>query len=169
MLKSADEEDKELMKIAMLGSPLFLLGFSGKLDIVFNEYEEILEHPMLSKFMLSFSQVFEKLFEQKPDALAKKRLDRGQIKLDENSYDYESMKNLVALIDLVNDAFDSFNSLDYETFDNINIKILNMNLPISAEINLNSKGLGNAIHLGANALISKGAGGLARKVELTQD
>jgi len=64
----------------MMGAPAFIFGINGNMDIEFDDFEEIAEHPMAAPAMATFEQLFEGLLEDTPDSYMTKKLDLTECK-----------------------------------------------------------------------------------------
>lgn len=54
-----DEESQRLAPILMMASPAFMVGVSGSLDVTYDDFDEIREHPMAGPAMVSCADLFE--------------------------------------------------------------------------------------------------------------
>ena len=59
----------------MIAAPAFLFGINANMDIAFDDFEEIAEHPMAGPAMATFEQLFEGLMEDAPEAFLNKKFD----------------------------------------------------------------------------------------------
>ena len=59
----------------MMIAPVFIFGITGKLNIEFDDFEEISEHPMAAPGMATFEQLFEGILEDAPDSFMNKKMD----------------------------------------------------------------------------------------------
>ena len=62
----------------MMIVPAFVFGINGKVDIEFDDFEEISEHPMAAPAMATFSEFFQNLTSNTPDSWINKKIDREQ-------------------------------------------------------------------------------------------
>lgn len=75
MLKSEDEGEQQLAQKLMLVAPAFIFGINANMNIEFDDFEEIAEHPMAAPAMATFDQLFEGMLEDAPDSFLTKKLD----------------------------------------------------------------------------------------------
>jgi len=78
MLKSDIEEEQELGQMLMMGAPAFIFGINANVNIDFDDFEEVAEHPMAAPAMATFEQLFEGLMEEGPDSFINKKLDLSE-------------------------------------------------------------------------------------------
>ena len=63
MLKSDDNKEQAMAQKLMLVAPAFIFGINANIDIEFDDFEEIAEHPMAAPAMATFVQLFEGMLE----------------------------------------------------------------------------------------------------------
>jgi len=54
LLKSEVEAEQEVAQKLMIAAPAFLFGINANMDIAFDDFEEIAEHPMAGPAMATF-------------------------------------------------------------------------------------------------------------------
>jgi hypothetical protein len=113
MLKSEDEGEQQLAQQLMLAAPAFIFGINANMNIEFDDFEEIAEHPMAAPAMATFEQLFEGMMEEAPDAFLGKKLDLSGC---------EEPAEVAAQMGLANELFEAFCDLDNEDCNNINIR-----------------------------------------------
>jgi hypothetical protein len=62
--KSENESHQMMIQQAMIAAPLTMLQLNANLNIQFDDFEEIENHPMAAPFLASFDQLFEGVFDQ---------------------------------------------------------------------------------------------------------
>ena len=80
MLKSDSEEEQEVGQQLMMIAPAFIFGINANMNIEFDDFEEVAEHPMAAPAMATFEQLFEGLLEDSPDSFLNKKLDLSACK-----------------------------------------------------------------------------------------
>ncbi len=75
MLKSQQHGEQQLAQKLLLGAASLFFGINANLKIVFDDFEEIAEHPMAAPAMATFDQLFEGMLEDAPDSFLTKKLD----------------------------------------------------------------------------------------------
>ena len=59
LTKSEDPEEQEAGNAFLKIVSVFLLSITGKVSLDFDDFDEIADHPMAEKFMVSFEKLFE--------------------------------------------------------------------------------------------------------------
>lgn len=75
MLKSDIEEEVAIAQKMMLVAPAFIFGINANMNIEFDDFEEIAEHPMAAPAMATFEQLFEGMLEEAPESFMGKKMD----------------------------------------------------------------------------------------------
>jgi hypothetical protein len=91
---SEDEKVQMLMGPIMMIAPAFLVQVNGSLDFHFDDFDEILEHPLAAPFLASFSQLAEGAIGDKNDHLK----PLGELTLEEDHWRYEKYSTLRTII-----------------------------------------------------------------------
>jgi len=126
----------------MMFAPAFLFGINANVDIEFDDFEEIAEHPMAAPAMATFEQLFEGLLEDAPDSFLEKKLDLSAC---------EEPAEVKSQMSLVNEVIEAICDLDDPKFNHVSVKVVSTNLPISVDVDLHSEGLGRGIKLALKA------------------
>jgi len=133
-------------QMMMMAAPAFIFGINANMDIDFDDFEEIAEHPMAAPAMATFEQLFEGIMEEAPSEYLNKKMDLSSCDTQEK---HKNSMNIVNdLIELVCDFEDP-------KFNNICIKVSSTNVPVSVDIDLKSDGLGSGIKLALKCLLKK--------------
>jgi len=142
LLKSDNEEEQEIGQKMMMVAPAFIFGINANMDIEFDDFEEIAEHPMAAPAMATFEQLFEGLLEDAPAEFLEKKLDLSTC---------EEPAEVKSQMSLVNEIIEAICDLDDPAFNNICVKAATINLPISVDVDLHSESLGRGIKLALKA------------------
>ena len=67
----------------MMGAPLLLFQLTGNMQLEFDDFEEIEEHPMAAPVLATFAQLFEGVLEQSPSDVASKTLNFDSIETED--------------------------------------------------------------------------------------
>ena len=54
-----DEEAREKVGMAMMFAPVTMLGVSAELNVDFDSIDDVEDHPMAEKLLLTFQEIFE--------------------------------------------------------------------------------------------------------------
>ena len=79
MLKSEIEDEQYIAQKLMIAAPAFLFGINANMDIDFDDFEEIADHPMAAPAMATFEQLFEGLMEDAPESFLTKKMDLSEL------------------------------------------------------------------------------------------
>lgn len=138
MLKSDNSEEQEVGQKLMMIAPAFIFGINANMNIEFDDFEEVAEHPMAAPAMATFEQLFEGLFEETPDAFWNKKLDLSGC---------EEPAEVKKEATVINDIIEAICDLEDPAFNNISIKSASADLPISTDIDIHSESIGSGIKL----------------------
>ena len=130
-----------------MGAPTLLFSLTGNVDLTFDDYEEIEEHPMAAPMLATFEQLFEGMMEQSPSDLSNKVLSFE--KLDDEKKEHRHYKSMSMAIEGLNVGLDFLGGISEE----ITVSASSANFPFSASINVNSAGIGAAAKLAINSML----------------
>lgn len=99
--KSEKEEHQMMMMQAMIFAPLSMLQVSANLNITFDDFEEIEEHPMAQPFMATFDQLFEGVAGQPWNEFMSLSLDTEGISTDPEDKDAAAAHKFSAMHSLL--------------------------------------------------------------------
>ena len=128
----------------MLVAPAFIFGIDANMNIEFDDFEEIAEHPMATPAMATFEQLFEGMLEDTPESFMGKKLDLTGCT---ECYDPE----VAGQMSLINEIIEALCDLDSPEFNHISVKASYCQLPISSDIEIQSEGIGQAAKLALKA------------------
>ena len=100
----------------MIAAPAFLLGIKANMDIEFDDFEEIEEHPMAGPAMATFEQLFEGFLKAGPDEFLNKKFDLSAC---------EEPADTKAEMSLFNEFLETIIDLEDPKFNIITIKSAN--------------------------------------------
>lgn len=83
--KSENEEHQMMISQAMIAAPLTMLQLNANLNIQFDDFEEIEEHPMAAPFLANFGQLFEGACDQPWEGFMDLKLDTEGCNAEPNS------------------------------------------------------------------------------------
>lgn len=81
VLKS--DEQQAIAMMLMMFAPIAMLQLNAKIDIQFDDFSEIEDHPMAAPAMATFEQLFEGLAEATPQDAKKRKFNVDSIKEDD--------------------------------------------------------------------------------------
>ena len=128
MLKSDSEEEVELAQKMMLVAPAFIFGINANMNIEFDDFEEIAEHPMAAPAMATFEQLFEGMLEEAPESFMGKKMDLTGCE--------EVNAEVAGEMGLVNEIIEALCDLDSPEFNHISIKTSNSSFPTSFDVEI---------------------------------
>ena len=123
MLKSDVEDEVAIAQKMMLVAPAFIFGINANMNIEFDDFEEIAEHPMAAPVMATFEQLFEGMLEDAPESFMGKKMDLTGCE--------EVNAEVAGQMTLVNEIIEAICDLDSPEFNHISIKASFTDLPIS--------------------------------------
>ena len=97
----------------MAFGPLFLLQANGQVDVKFEDFEDLRDHPSMVAFMADLSQFLEGLFEADLKEVLTERIDMDA-EIPDNFKDSDSLKQTLAQAKLCHTAFDIFDMIGTE-------------------------------------------------------
>ena len=118
-----------------MGAPAMLFQLNGNVQLDFDDFEEIEEHPMAAPILATFEQLFEGAFEVAPSEISTKTAT------------FDAIENDSKMLPMAKDGLAAFYKvLDFigDISDNIVIQVSSASEPISACVHINSNGIGAA-------------------------
>jgi len=117
----------------MMFSPSLLLKMRGEIDVSFDDWDMVKDHPLAAQAMLNFSKLFEMVLSKDVTSVLNQTIETSN---DNQSEDYMEVKSL---IDWRNDILSMIRSMP--TNSHIQTKISIPDLCLSANINFTAPGL----------------------------
>ena len=146
---SKHEEYMEQIGPAMMAAPVFMIAVNGKVNVKFNDFEEIESHPMAGPLMATFEQLFEGMLQRSPHEFMDDRFDAEGIEAEPNSKDGFLLQG----IELHHLILEALNDMPRASHINYNVSVPEMLLNVEADIN--APGLKDALLLAMHLPIHK--------------
>jgi hypothetical protein len=143
-----EENQEKLGKLLML-SPATMLTVNGKLDLDFEDIEEIEAHPMAGPLMATFNQLFEGAIGAEPSQILESKLDLTGLAEPGDNFEMEFIQGLFKLLEKSDEFIKDLASGHFS---------VNVNLPsmlINANYEYTAPGLKDALHLVRHLIIPK--------------
>ena len=137
-----DDEHQKIAGALMQISPIFLLAVNGNVNIKFDEYNDISEHPVFAPGMANFNELYEGMMESDPSEIMGKRVDTEMRETDDPE-EKEKFDQLKAIAECFNSIADCMEDLG-ETFE---VDISAPDYCLSTRFALHCSGVGKALSL----------------------
>ena len=137
-----DDENQKIAGTLMMLSPALLLSLNGSIEINFDDFNDISDHPVFAPAMANFNELYEGMMESHPDEVMAKRVTTEMIETEdpEEKAKFDKLKKAAecfnSIADTMGDLGDSFE--------------IDLSFPIwclSSRISLKSSGVGKVVSL----------------------
>ena len=104
-----DDEHQKIASSLFTISPALLLQIGGSVNVQFDDYNEIKDHPVFAPLMANFNELFEGMLENNPEELIERRFDlEGKEDTEGKSPHY---KQLICVVKGYNTCMDALKNL----------------------------------------------------------
>lgn len=143
------EEHMEKIGPAMMIAPGFMLALNGKVNIKFNDFEEVEQHPMAAPLMATFEQLFEGMTGKTPSEFKEQKFDVSGCKPQPGTEQSLILK-VVEFHSLVQALVN-----DMPTASHINVNVNCPDMLVNTEVDINAPGLKQALALALHLPIER--------------